>query len=72
MALVGPVSAMKTPIMSTVAKPLRGIDTDMARENQTRDGRVQQAVERGKAAEGAAEQPRLGCRTPPSRRHRRS
>jgi hypothetical protein len=30
-ALVGPVSTKKTPIMSTVARPLKRIDTEMAR-----------------------------------------
>ena len=33
-ALVGPVSAMKSPIMNAVTWPLRAIDTEMARENQ--------------------------------------
>ena len=33
-------------MMAAAAKPLRRIDTEMARDNQTRDGRVQQAVRR--------------------------
>jgi Protein of unknown function (DUF3987) len=33
-ALVGPVSAMKSPILRTVARPLRAIDAEMARNNQ--------------------------------------
>lgn len=33
-ALVGPVSAMKSPIMSTVVRPLRRIDSEMARNYQ--------------------------------------
>ena len=35
MALVGLPSTMKSPIMSTVASPLRAIDAEMARKNQT-------------------------------------
>ena len=54
-ALVGPPSTMKTPMMNAAVAPLRRIDNEMARENQTRDGRVQQAVKGGKAAEGAAQ-----------------
>jgi Protein of unknown function (DUF3987)/Primase C terminal 2 (PriCT-2) len=33
-ALVGPVSAMKSPIISAAVRPLRRIDTEMARANQ--------------------------------------
>jgi hypothetical protein len=33
-ALVGPVSTMKSPIMNTVVRPLRHIDSEMARANQ--------------------------------------
>jgi Protein of unknown function (DUF3987) len=33
-ALIGPVSGMKTPIINTVARPLRVIDMEMARSNQ--------------------------------------
>ena len=33
-ALIGPVSGMKTPIINTVARRLRAIDTEMARSNQ--------------------------------------
>jgi hypothetical protein len=38
-ALVGPVSAKKTPIMSTVARPLKRIDSEMARRYSEERGR---------------------------------
>ena len=46
-ALVGPVSTMKTPMLNAVAKPLRASTTKWRANNQTRDGRVQQAAEGG-------------------------
>jgi hypothetical protein len=49
-ALVGPVSSMKTPIMATVVRPLRSIDCELMRAHQqTRAGYDQLGAEERRA-----------------------
>jgi hypothetical protein len=57
--LVGPVSTMKSPIMSAVVKPLRRIDTDMARENARKMAEYKKLDAEERKQEDVPKQPRL-------------
>ena len=58
-ALVGPVSAKKSPIMTTVARPLRRIDSELARQNSNDRGRFDKLPAEEKKQTDAPKQTRL-------------
>jgi Protein of unknown function (DUF3987) len=58
-ALVGPVSSMKTPIMATVVRPLRSIDCELMRSHQQARASYDQLAAEERRASGPPKQKRV-------------